>query len=315
MATFNSRDLLEALLDRAERRILLRFGEIILRLKEEHSLGALAKLISTGRIDDALDLLNSAADRLASVVQSVWIGAGSEVAEAMSKALGIQVSFDAVNTYAVAAMQRSRLELVREFTAQQRAATREAILDGIRRGINPREQARAFRDSIGLTQRQQRAVANYRRLLEQNSSEALTRRLRDARFDRSLMAAIRDDQPLSRQQIDRMVTRYAERALKHRSETIARTEALRAVNEGAEENLRQALANGVVRAEDLTRTWNTAKDERVRSSHAAMHRQERAVGQPFTSGAGVNLRYPGDPEAPADEVIGCRCVVATRISL
>lgn len=315
MATYDSRDLLEALLDRAERRILLRFGEIVLALKREHSLDELAKLISTGRIDDALDLLNSAADRLATVVQTVWIGTGSEVAEAMSKALGIQVSFDAVNTYAVAAMQRNRLDLVREFTAQQRAATREALLDGIRRGINPREQARAFRDSIGLTQRQQRAVANYRRLLEQNSSEALTRRLRDARFDRTLSAAIRNDQPLSRQQIDRMVARYGERALKHRSETIARTEALRAVHEGAEENLRQALSNGVLKAEDLKRIWNTAKDERVRKSHAFMHRQERAVGEPFTSGSGASLRYPGDSEAPAEEVIGCRCVVATRVSL
>lgn len=315
MPTFDSRRLLENLIARAEPRIRRRFGEIILRLKQENSLAALAALISTGRIDDALSLLGSAANQLATTVQAVWIGAGSEVAQAMSSALGITVSFDVTNFAAVNAMQANKLALVREFTAQQRAATREALLDGITRGLNPREQARAFRDSIGLTQRQQRAVNNYRRLLEENSAEALTRRLRDARFDRSVRTAIANEQPLTRGQIDKMVDRYRERYLRHRSEVIARTEALRSVHEGAEETFRQAMADGRFTAEEVRRIWNTAKDERVRSTHAPMHRQEQAVGVPFLSGAGAALRYPGDATAPPEETIQCRCVVATRVTL
>lgn len=315
MPTFDSRRLLENLIARAEPRIRRRFGEIILRLQRENSLPELARLIETGRIDDALALLGSAANQLAVTVQAVWIGAGSEVAEAMSKALGIQVSFDVTNFAAVNAMQENKLALVREFTAQQRAATREALLDGIQRGLNPREQARAFRESIGLTARQQRAVNNYRRLLEENSAEALTRRLRDARFDRSLQSAIANERPLSRAQIDKMVERYRERYLKYRSEVIARTEALRSVHEGAEESFRQALSEGHFRADEVRRIWNTAKDERVRSTHATMHRQEQAVGVPFISGAGAALRYPGDVGAPPEETIQCRCVVATRVEL
>lgn len=315
MPTFDSRALLENLIARAEVRIRARFGAIILLLKRENSLAALAKLIEAGRIDDALNTLRSAADRLAGVVQAVWIGAGSEVANAMSEALGIQFSFDAVNTYAVSAMQQNKLSLVREFTAQQREATHQALLDGIRAGLNPREQARAFRDSIGLTAQQQRAVANYRRLLEQNSAEALQRRLRDARFDRSLVNAIANEEPLTNAQIDRMVERYMQRSLKYRSEVIARTESLRAVHEGAEESFRQSIAAGHVKPEEVKRDWNTAKDERVRSSHAAMHHQQRPVGVPFTSGAGVDLRFPGDPQAPPEETIQCRCRVATRITL
>jgi len=315
MPTFDSRRLLEDLIARATPRIRRRFGEIILQLQREASLAELARLIESGRIDQALSLLDSAANRLAATVQSVWIGAGSEVAEAMSEALGIQVAFDVTNVNAVAAMQQNRLTLVREFTSQQRAATREALLDGIRRGLNPREQARAFRDSIGLTARQQQAVSNYRRLLEENSAEALTRRLRDARFDRSLQNAIANETPLSRAQIDRMVERYRERYLKYRSEVIGRTEALRSVHEGAEEAFRQAIADGHVKPNEVRRIWNTAKDERVRSTHAAMHRQEQPVGVPFLSGAGVPLRFPADPSAPPEESILCRCVVATRVEL
>ncbi len=315
MPTFDSRRLLENLIARAEPRIRRRFGEIILRLKRENNLVDLARLIETGRIDEALTLLGSVANQLATTVQAVWIGAGSEVARAMSSALGITVSFDVTNFGAVNAMQNNKLALVREFTSQQRAATREALLDGISRGLNPREQARAFRDSIGLTARQQRAVNNYRRLLEQNSAEALTRRLRDARFDRSLRAAIANEQPLSRGQIDRMVERYRDRYLKHRSEVIARTEALRSVHEGAEESFRQAMAEGHFTPEEVRRLWNTARDERVRSTHATMHRQEQPVGVPFISGAGAALRYPGDAAAPPEESIQCRCVVATRVEL
>lgn len=315
MAVFDSRRLLENLIARADTRIRRRFGEIILRLQRENSLVDLARLIEGGRIDEALNLLNSAADQLASTIQSVWIGAGSDVAEAMSRALGIQVSFDVSNFAAVDALQRNRLNLIREFTTQQRAATRQALTEGIRLGLNPREQARAFRDSIGLTARQERAVANYRRLLRENDAEALTRRLRDARFDPSLRRAIANEQPLTRGQIDKMVDRYRERYVRYRSEVIARTEALRSVHEGAEESFRQAIANGHVRADEVKRIWNTAKDERVRNTHAAMHRQEQAVGVPFISGAGALLQYPGDQSAPPEETIQCRCVVATRVEL
>lgn len=321
MPTFDSRAVLEDLLARADPLIRQRFGEIILRLKSEQSLVLLAQMIQEGRIDDALATLTAAADRLATAVQTVWIGAGSEVAEAMSQALGVDVAFDVVNAGAVRQMTENRLTLVREFTTQQRLATREAMLDAMRAGLNPREAARAFRDSIGLTQRQVEWVNNYRRLLEQNSAEALTRELRDGRFDRTVRGAIANEQPLSRAQIDKMVERYRERALNYRAEVIARTESLRNVHQGADEAMRQAVERGQVKAENLKRTWQTAKDERVRSfekgaqtSHRTMHGQEQPLGSPFISGAGNALMYPGDANAPGYETIQCRCVVATRVS-
>lgn len=48
--------------------------------------------------------------------------------------------------------------------------------------------------------------------------------------------------------------------------------------------------------------WVTAKDERVRDSHR-IDSEERDIGSYFSNG----LLYPHEPNAPAGEVINCRC--------
>ena len=211
-------------------------------------------------------------------------------------------------------MNRNTLRMVRGFSSEQRTVTRNALARGIREGLNPRDVARTFRDSIGLTKTQEQWVANYRRSLSTLDRDALSRALRDKRFDRTVAAAIADGRPLSTTQIEAMVKRYSERMVKYRSEVIARTEALRSVHQGTEAMYEQAIQNGELKADSLSREWNTANDERVRESHASMHGQVQPFGQPFVSGAGNLLNYPGDPEAPAEEVIQCRCVVGTRIT-
>ena len=80
-----------------------------------------------------------------------------------------------------------------------------------------------------------------------------------------------------------------------------------------EEMWQQAIDAGVVDAADVVGVWWTATDERVRPSHSFMHQQERPFGEPFVSGNGNNLRFPGDPAAPASDTINCRCVVARDI--
>jgi hypothetical protein len=40
-----------------------------------------------------------------------------------------------------------------------------------------------------------------------------------------------------------------------------------------------------------------------------MDGQERGLNEPFDSPSGAQLMYPGDPDAPAEEVINCRCAV------
>jgi uncharacterized protein with gpF-like domain len=51
--------------------------------------------------------------------------------------------------------------------------------------------------------------------------------------------------------------------------------------------------------------------EGARPKHQAADGQVREMGDPFDIG-GVPMNFPGDPEAPAEEVINCRCVRIAR---
>jgi hypothetical protein len=82
-----------------------------------------------------------------------------------------------------------------------------------------------------------------------------------------------------------------------RSQTIARTETVGALNEGA---MLKARQGGVFRSKQ----WVSQRDGRVRPSHrSAESAGWIPIEQPYNNG----LDYPHAPGAPADEVINCRC--------
>lgn len=310
---------IERVLRGQEARMRRAFDTAVNVIRDDTTLEQLADLLERGLFEEALAALELAAAGLAAQQSAALIAAAQDTAQFLSTAaLTVTVSFDVTNTRAVRLMQENRLGLIREFTDAQRAATREALTQGIRDGANPRDQARRFRESIGLTRRQTQSVNNFRRLLTTArqdglpSREALDRVLRDRRFDRSILRAIDTNEPLTAGQVDTMVERYRSRLLRHRSEVIARTEALRTVHQGTEEMYQQAIEAGQIRPEQLTRTWVTAQDERVRSSHQRLNGQVRALNEVWQADAGV-LRFPGDPAAPASETIQCRCVLSTRM--
>ena len=306
---------LERLLNRVEPGLRDRFLEIIKAAKDSIDLAILAALLTEGRYGEALALVEGVGRVLAAETTKVFLLAGEETAAFLTDALEIIVAFDQTNDFAIQVMQRAKLDLISEFTRQQTEATRAAILEGFRLGLNPRDQAILFRDSIGLTAAQQRMVENFRRLLENDPRQALLRELRDGRFDQTIEAALRRGEPLTRAQVEKMVARYRENFLAFRAETIARTEALAAVHGGSFEMFRQAVANGEINPEEMFRTWHTARDARVRDSHVAMEGQRHPGLEPFTSGLGNRLRFPGDPLAPIEDRIQCRCVVTNRLNL
>jgi hypothetical protein len=311
---------LNDLLDQQEVRIATVFRTAIAALKDEVDLDELADLIQQGRLEEALGRLQEAADKVSIATNVAFVTAGQSTAQLLATANVGRLVFDQVNVRAVAAMQANRLETVREFTAEQRRATSAALVSGVEAGINPRDQARNFRDSIGLTENQWRAVANYRTALERVGSDpeaqavALGRALRDRRGDAQVNRAIRDGKPIPKEKVDWLVERYTARYVKYRAEVIGRTEALRAVHQGTEEMYAQAIENGELRAEQIERKWVTRLDGRERRTHKFLSGQKRGWGEPFVTEHGT-IRYPGDPDAPASEVIQCRCALATRIKL
>jgi len=87
---------------------------------------------------------------------------------------------------------------------------------------------------------------------------------------------------------------------KNRAKTIAKTEITGAANKG------RYLA--VNRSGYAKKQWFTAMDERVRPQHRSMHGQVVSVGTPWVLPDGSSLRYPGDSEGPAHQIINCRCI-------
>lgn len=306
---------IEGLVAGVEPRLRRRFLQLVEQLRDQRSVEELATLLNQGRFDEALVSAELGVAQLSSAWAAAFVVSAEDTSAFLQEAAGVLASFDTTNVRAVAAMRVNQLRLVRGFTREMRLATREALIDGIARGLNPRQQALLFRQSIGLTRVQVQAVANYRRLLEALSGESFARELRDRRFDRTVRRAISDQEPLSAAQVDRMVDRYAERQLAHRAEVIARTEALRSVHEGAEEMYQQAIDQGILDEDSITRIWHPRPDARTRGPHRAMRNQKRPIGVPFRSGLGNALRFPADPSAPAEDSVQCRCIVTHRFTI
>jgi hypothetical protein len=311
-------DRLDALLARQERRIREAFAEFVRDVRSPGVIREVTALIQAGNIEGALQIVDTYVTRMGAVIPAIFQQAAIAEAAALAGELGrlaprVAIAFDPTDVAAADLMRRATLSFVAEFTDKQRQAVRVAITEALLRGGGPVQTARAFRDAIGLTAYQEGVVRNYRRLLEAGSAEALDRQLRDARFDGSVRRALRTREPIPPAKIDTMVERYRERMLRRRSETIASTEALRVTAEARDEAFRQAANAAGLDLNLVDEIWNSTRDRRTRETHRAMNRQVRPYGVPFDSPSGAQLRYPGDPLAPADEVINCRCHKTRRI--
>jgi len=303
------------LLDRVEINLRSKFLVFVDDVRNQLTPDSIERMILERRYQEASEAFSDAARVYAREIEDEYRVSGKDAATFLRTALDMLVSFDQFNARAVNHARRNELRLVRGLTEEQRTLIRQVVANGIARGTNPRAQAREFRDSIGLTPRQQASVENYRRVLEnqgrQPLKEALNRERRDARSDRSVTRAIADQVALTPAHIDSMVERYAQRLLILRSETIARTEALRSVHEGANEMFQQVLQAGDIATNEVDRKWNNAGDSRVRDLHLEpLDGQVVGPDEPFIDANGNMLMYPGDQSARPETTINCRCVIS-----
>lgn len=305
-------DRLDALLDRQEATVRRAFLDYVRDLKSPYMIREIADLLERGDIEEALRVLDTYVARMGSVIPQVFTTAATAEASALATLFAdmrprVAISFSAGDQMASALMRDAALGFIREFSDRQRAATRFALVESLARGAGPLEAAAAFRDSIGLTERQLRSVYRYRGLLENLSRQALDVTLRNKSFDGVVNRAIKNDKPLTPVQIDRMVAAYTRRKLVSRARMIARTEGTRVTSEARDEAFRQMMEQTGLDPALVDEIWNATRDNRTRETHRAMNGQVVPYGQPFVSPSGARLRYPGDPNAPAAEVIDCRC--------
>jgi hypothetical protein len=235
--------------------------------------------------------------------------------------------FDVRNSRAEAYLRDRSSTMVSEISDNVRNVVRTHMQQGMTDGRNPRNVAldivgrvgaggHRVGGVVGLTSQQEQWVRRTRSALVDLSPDYLNRKLRDKRFDGLVKRAIKEGKPLSSETVERLVLRYKDNALKYRGDTIARTEAIQALNASEYEAMKQAVDMGAVRNTNVKRIWDSAGDRRVRTSHAIMDGQKVGLDEPFLAPSGAKLMYPGDRslEAPAEEIIQCRCRVRSAIN-
>jgi uncharacterized protein with gpF-like domain len=138
-------------------------------------------------------------------------------------------------------------------------------------------------------------VAGQRVTMVSSTAQAtLTNTLRQFMSDPIFMSAGEKVQAkMLRQKFDGLADYQARR--------IVRTEATNAANYATE----QAALN-LFPGADMTKTWKSGYDARVRPAHQAANNQVVPFNSKFSVG-GESLQRPGDPNGSASNVINCRC--------
>lgn len=311
------------------------------------SLKALVEALRTGSVANVLAVLEGAigaapamAGAEAALVSAVG-SAGVATAASIARITRVEFTFGVLNPRLITWLQQYSLGLIREINEASKAGVREALIEGMRAGQNPVAVARQVKQVVGLTERQAKAVANFRKELETfhtrrsakgwglgatidrvNSRQVFRpdqdgspmdgideRRLRDFRFDARLKAAMETGKPLDPKVVDRMVEAYARKSLRHRSETIARTEAMRTTNMGVQDAWRQAIDAGRVPETQVRRLWIVARDERLCAVCAPVPKLNPKRGVPF----GQAFKTPIGPLSLPPAHPNCRCTVSVRL--
>ena len=317
---------LEAEIAEDVRRELLQAYGVMLDLVD---VAALTSLIQAGQLAAIAAVLTLTEAQYATVVEAIERGfARAGRAEMQTVARAAQrAGFRSVYAFDHRAPQAAGW--VTDFAREQVTLTRrtdqevirQVIAQGTADGRNPRDVARQLvgvrtpqgrvGSAVGLSDQMLQWVTDARTELEGDLPNYFTRRRRDKRFDKTVRRG-----NLTKTEVDKIATAYAERLRTLRAETIARTTATAALNAGRTISLEQAIADGRLTRDAVERVWDSAgPDGRTRDSHLRMDGQRRSVSDPFVSPGGARLRWPGDTGlgAPAEEVVACRCYVRTEV--
>lgn len=211
----------------------------------------------------------------------------------------------------------------------QRVLIRNALADGIEQGRSPRRTAldlvgriskvtgRREGGIVGLSSMQAQHVESMRlRLLSGDPKEmakVFDMGRRDKRFDAAIRAAIKAGKPMDEATVTRLTSRYADRLLQLRGETIARTETMTAFNKGQLASMGQAISEGRVSASVVVKVWHAFLDEKTRFTHRHLNAVEVGINDYFITARGAQMLHPGDPNGGADEIVNCRCWMDTKI--
>lgn len=319
-----------------ERQMESAFLEAIADIKGTVKMRQLEALIADNNVDGVIKLLGLEPQAFEGMgeqlVQSYRVGGmtgASQIGLFPSTIGDISLRFSMRSPAAENWLAKESSKLITEMAETQKEVVRATLLDGMANGDNPRRTALDLVGTVqpkggrvggfvGLTTQQQGWINNARLELESLSPRYFSRELRDKRFDAMIRKAIATDTPLSSAQINKIIIRMQDKALKYRADVIARTESIKALKAGQYESVLQAIDKGEVDAQDVTKEWDATENTiggRTRDSHVLMEGQKRAIKTPFDfpyiskSLPDGQAQFPSDDSlgAPASQLIQCRC--------
>lgn len=270
---------LHAFADKLRPTVRRQFLQAVEALRDTVTLDDLVASVAQGRIGVRLEAklagLSTELRAAVATVNRIFDDALQRTERELDQRYRLQLRFDIVNPRALTAAARGA-QLVRDVTDTTRRGIQATITRSIREGIPPDEAARLIRPTIGLTDRQAMAVVNYRfSLLEAGSTPTAVAKAAEA---------------------------YAAKLLRQRSETIARTETIKAGREGRNETWRQARAEGLL-PDDPKRRWVVTDDDRLCPACEKLQGIEVGLDEAFPRGGG-----DGPPLHPK-----CRCTTVLVI--
>lgn len=186
-----------------------------------------------------------------------------------------------INPRAKQAALRQSYDLIQGVTEESKQAIR-ALTERLFNGQSTvQATGRLIRDHIGLTRSQSASLWNYQAELQDLFAKG---------------------EITARQLVDR-VNKRRDELIAYRAETIARTESMKAANQGQLDGWRQAEAEGVIPGE-AKREWLITNDERLCPTCAPIPaRGPVGLDEAFIDGHGTAIMNP--PAHPS-----CRCTVS-----
>jgi len=222
-------------------------------LKRQIPLDTLADLIDKGAVGDIGQLIAGLDVEVRGLIEQVSRKAIQGVGDVTAAGFGLDFALD--NPAVLRWISGNADDFLIGFQGETRKAVTSIVRQGFIEGVAPKPMARQIRRVIGLSDRDSGAVDRFWRKLIDDT----------------------DDIPFADRQADRMRNRL----LRNRAESVARTETIRAANQGQLLAWEQAADDNLIDPDTTRRVWIATEDDRLCPICAVLDGQEIGFTESF----------------------------------
>lgn len=316
------------------------FEATIASIVDNVVLARFIRALEFGTVADAvavLDIDRTTAASLSDILAGAFNETGVVVAaDTVWRDIGarrVVIRWDMRNPAAEEFLSKQSSRLVTNVFEKTKDVIADQISESFRQGKGPRSIAldivgrigpngKRTGGIVGLTGPQAEAVNNMRKRLKTGDIRLVkTMSKRDMRFDPTLDRHIKNGTRPNSKTVEKMVSRYSQKLLKLRGDTIARTETGASVLGARYNAYKQWQQKTGVSDQFIVKTWNhTGGGKKSRDTHLSFdgHKVrglDTAFLVPSQKSSTVLMLYPLDTSlgAKAGDVINCTCDVSIRI--